>query len=79
VIVLQLLGKDLAYQMKQYKKLSLKTVLQMAAQLVVVMSKVHERGVAHRDLKPENILVGKDNPNQIFLVDYGVSKFFIDN
>lgn len=27
VMVLQLLGKDLAYQMKQYKKLSLKSVL----------------------------------------------------
>lgn len=34
--------------------------------------------MVHRDLKPENILVGKDDPNQIYLVDYGVSKIFIE-
>jgi serine/threonine protein kinase len=40
---------------------------------------VHERGVVHRDLKPENILVGKDDVNKIFLVDFGVSKIYLDS
>ena len=32
----------------------------------------------HRDLKPENILVGKEDNSQIYLVDFGVSKLFLD-
>ena len=43
------------------------------------MQGVHEKGVVHRDLKPENILIGKDDINKIYLVDYGVSKIYIDH
>lgn len=34
----------------------------------------------HRDLKPENILVGFDDDEltKIYIVDYGISKFFRD-
>lgn len=51
----------------------------MAFQLIIIMKNVHDCGVVHRDLKPENILVGKDSVNKIFLVDYGVSKIYVDN
>ena len=74
-----MLGKDLAHYMKSYKRLSLKSGLQIAHQLIKVMQNVHDCGVVHRDLKPENILVGKDDVNKIYLVDYGVSKIYVDS
>ena len=60
IVVVQLLGKDLAYYLKSLKKFSLKTVLQIGSQLVDVLERTHQNGVIHRDLKPENILLGKD-------------------
>lgn len=66
--------------MKQYKRLSLKSVLQISAQLVKVLQLVHERGVIHRDFKPENILAGYgEDSGTIYLVDFGVSKAYLDN
>lgn len=44
------------------------------------MQRIHAKGVIHRDLKPENILVGKgDDTSSIYLVDYGVSKIYLDS
>lgn len=61
LLVVQLLGKDLAYHMKQLRKFSLKTILMLADGLIPVLQGVHSRGIVHRDLKPENIMLGRDN------------------
>ena len=36
------------------------------------------RSVLHRDIKPENILTGRDNDSNLYLVDFGISKFYRD-
>lgn len=80
VLVIQLLGKDLAVHMKSLKKFSLKTVLLLANLSVPLLERVHNRGVVHRDLKPENILLSRENdPEVLYLVDYGISKIFREN
>ncbi|KAM3127812.1 hypothetical protein pb186bvf_020091 [Paramecium bursaria] len=79
VIIIQLLGKDLAYHMKNKKKFTLKTVIQLGINILRCLERIHLRGVVHRDLKPENILLGIGEESQkIYLVDFGISKIFRD-
>ncbi|CAD8135410.1 unnamed protein product [Paramecium octaurelia] len=75
VLVLQLLSKDLSSLMKQQKKFSLKTILQIGIKLVEVLEDIHQKGVLHRDLKPENIMI--DENNKFYIIDYGISKTFL--
>ena len=59
------------------RKFSLKTVLQLADQLIARIQTLHNRGYIHRDLKPENILMGLDeNASTLFLIDYGLAKLW---
>ncbi|CAD8096335.1 unnamed protein product [Paramecium primaurelia] len=79
IIVMQLLGNDLAYHFKQLKRFTLKTALLIAIQLIDVLEKLHFQGVIHRDLKPENILLGSGKENgKIYLLDFGISKIYRD-
>ncbi|CAD8134370.1 unnamed protein product [Paramecium pentaurelia] len=78
VMVIEILGKDLSYYVKNYNQLSLKTGLQLLEQLLTIFNNVHNKGIVHRDLKPENIMMGKINSAQAYLVDFGVSKQIFD-
>ncbi|CAK78712.1 unnamed protein product (macronuclear) [Paramecium tetraurelia] len=75
VLVLQLLSKDLSTLIKQQKKFSLKTILQIGIKLVEILEDIHQKGVLHRDLKPENIMI--DEKNKFYIIDYGISKTFL--
>jgi casein kinase 1 len=76
IMVIELLGPSIE-DLFAYcgRKLSLKTVLLLADQLIQRIERLHERGYIHRDLKPENILIGlEDNASTLFLIDYGLAK-----
>ncbi|CAD8166792.1 unnamed protein product [Paramecium octaurelia] len=78
-LVIQYLGRDLTHYIKNYRKFSLKCVLNIAEQMIIILESLHKHNVIHRDIKPENILVGKeDEENQLFIVDFGISKFYKD-
>ncbi|CAD8120877.1 unnamed protein product [Paramecium sonneborni] len=79
ILVMQMLGNDLAYHFKQLKHFTLKTAILIAIQLIEVIEKLHFQGVIHRDLKPENIILGQGKDNgKIYLLDFGISKIFKD-
>ncbi|CAD8100822.1 unnamed protein product [Paramecium sonneborni] len=79
VIVMQILGKDLAYYLKSKKRFSFKTTIQLGIQIVKVLERIHNKGVVHRDLKPENVLFGVDDEcSKIYVVDFGISKVYRD-
>lgn len=79
IMVLTLLGKDLASYLKIYHKFSMKTVLLLADQILTILEEVHNSGIVHRDLKPENLVMGKGDKNdQVFLIDFGISKIYRD-
>ncbi|CAK85816.1 unnamed protein product (macronuclear) [Paramecium tetraurelia] len=79
VLVIQHLGRDLTHYMKTFRKFSLKCVLNVAEQMINILESLHKNKVLHRDIKPENVLVGKDDDeNSLYIVDFGISKFFKD-
>ena len=77
IMVIELLGPSLE-DLYLYcgKKLSLKSVLLLADQLISRIEYMHKRGYIHRDLKPENILMGLEieNASILHLIDFGLTK-----
>ena len=50
---------------------SIRTEVQVGAQLLDAMAFWHSQGVAHRDVKPANVIVGPDN--HVTVVDFGLA------
>jgi serine/threonine protein kinase len=42
------------------------------------LENLHSIGYVHSDLKPDNILIGKKHPDTIYLIDFGISKPYLD-
>jgi len=43
-----------------------------------ILEELHENGFIHRDIKPDNILFEERNSNQVKLIDFGLSKKYLD-
>eukprot|EP00039_Didymoeca_costata_P023076 m.5909 g.5909 ORF g.5909 m.5909 type:complete len:304 (-) comp3435_c0_seq1:137-1048(-) len=63
------------------RRFSVPTVLKLAIQMISLIEYIHGKNILHRDLKPDNFLIGaeKDDPDQIYIIDFGLSKRFRDN
>lgn len=70
---------DLHHNSPKGNHFSLKTVLMIADQMISRLEFLHKKGFIHCDIKPENMLLGRGyNSNVIYLIDFGLSKRFID-
>ncbi|KAL8208456.1 hypothetical protein R6Q57_007868 [Mikania cordata] len=61
------------------RKLSLKTVLMLADQMINRIEFVHSKSFLHRDIKPDNFLMGLGRrANQVYIIDFGLVKKYRD-
>lgn len=58
----------------------LKSVIQLAEQMLTRIEYLHSKDLIHRDIKPENFLIGlSSNSGQVYLIDFGLAKKFRDS
>ena len=67
-----LVGGELYTLLRIHLKLSIDMVRFYAAEILVALSSLHDRGIVYRDLKPENVLL--DALGHVRLIDFGLSR-----
>ncbi|KAG4961467.1 hypothetical protein AAZX31_13G329500 [Glycine max] len=80
VLVMDLLGPSLEDLFNFCtRKLSLKTVLMLADQMINRVEFIHSKSFLHRDIKPDNFLMGLGRrANQVYAIDFGLAKKYRD-
>nr|GEV28632.1 casein kinase 1-like protein 1 [Tanacetum cinerariifolium] len=81
VLVMDLLGQSLEDLFNFCsRKLSLKTVLMLADQMINRVEFIHCKSFLNRDIKPNNFLMGFGRrPNQVYAIDFGLAKKYRDS
>uniref|UniRef100_A0A8C6NUP6 non-specific serine/threonine protein kinase n=1 Tax=Nothobranchius furzeri TaxID=105023 RepID=A0A8C6NUP6_NOTFU len=73
-MVIDRLGTDLQKKFEECgRRFPRKLVLQLGLRLLDVLEFIHEHEYVHADVKASNLLLSHGDPNQVYLVDYGLA------
>lgn len=67
-------GGDLSVYVKRPGALLEHSCKRVAWQICSALEYLHKRNITHRDIKPENILIEREEPLNLKLSDFGLSK-----
>ena len=76
ILIEELLGlsiKDL-WKVKMSKKELLKNICMIGLQIIDRLQYIHSKDIIHKDIKPNNFLIGRKDPKNIYLIDFGFSQ-----
>lgn len=71
-LVLDLLGPSL-YDLK----IKPKKTIEYMIEAINIIDFVHNKGIIHRDIKPDNFLLSNTDNCRLYLIDFGLSKFYL--
>ena len=54
-------------------------IIKYGIQMIEIIKCVHSKGILHRDIKPENFMISKYNEENLYLIDFGLSRFYLKN
>ena len=76
VLIEELLGLSIGsiYDTIKSRKFNLKDICMIALQSLDRLEYIHSKLVIHRDIKPHNLVIGRNDPNIIYLIDFGLSR-----
>ena len=73
-------GGELYRFFKSKKRFKEQEVKFYAVQIALALGYLHKKGIVHRDLKPSNFTLGiNKEQNIIHIIDFGLSKFYVEN
>jgi serine/threonine protein kinase len=67
-------GVDLGQLLAHQQMLDANRTARLITQLAAALDAAHAHGLVHRDVKPANILLTFDEPEHLYLTDFGVAK-----
>ena len=85
ILIEELLGPNIEILWKKYgykidstaaKSLTLKDICLLAIQCLERLKYIHNKDVIHRDVKPHNFTIGRNDPQNLYLIDFGFARKF---
>ncbi|XP_044023756.1 serine/threonine-protein kinase VRK1 isoform X2 [Siniperca chuatsi] len=73
-MVVDRLGTDLQKKFEECgRRFPRKLVLQLGLRLLDILEYIHDHEYVHADIKASNLVLSHSDPNQVYLVDYGLA------
>ncbi|XP_037343321.1 serine/threonine-protein kinase VRK1 isoform X1 [Pungitius pungitius] len=73
-MVIDRLGTDLQKKFEECgRRFPRKLVLQLGLRLLGILEYIHDHEYVHADIKASNLMLSHSDPNQVYLVDYGLA------
>ncbi|EAY00043.1 CK1 family protein kinase [Trichomonas vaginalis G3] len=80
-LIIEFIGPSILSMLSTLKRnsFSLSSGLRISYHMLKAVKEIHDLKVIHRDLKPSNVLITKDRAIPIKIIDFGLSRIYINH